>query len=510
MTNSTTLFRALLIYGLCLPLAIFLGYMLASPLDFTTFLTLGLILLLLTIPILLNWHRPLLMACWNMSAVVPFLPGGPPMWLVMAGMSLLIAVLQRALNKNATLLNVPSLTLPLVFIAVVVLGTAMLTGGIGFGVTGGSSGGGKRYVLVLGAIMGYFALTSQRIPPQRAMLYVCLFFLGALTAVVGNMAPFVDPSLYFLFYLFPVEKAGLQAIGNEIVVGASEMARFSGLTAACFGIVATMLAVYGIRGLMSLRKGWRPLIFLGVILLSMLGSFRSSLVLILLTLFTQFCFERMYRTRLLPITILIGILMAAILLPVVEKLPLSIQRTLSVLPIKVDPIARYSAEMSNQWRVDMWRILLPDLTKYLLLGKGYALNAREIEMVADMEKSGRSTSMDVAMLAGDYHNGPLTLYVPLGLFGALGFIWFLAASLRALYRNYRYGGAALHNINTFLLASFTARIVFYTFVFGSFQLDFVIFTGIIGLSVALNGGVAAPEATPELETATDQLELAKV
>lgn len=509
MTDATTLFRALLIYGLCLPLAIFLGYLLATPMDFTTFAVLGLVLLLLTVPILLKWHHPLLLVCWNTTAVIPFLPGGPQMWLIMAGASLLIALLQRALNRNVKFLFVPSVTWPLVFLAMVVLVTAKFTGGIGFGAIGGSSGGGKRYVLMLGAIIGYFALTTQRIPPQRAVLFVCLFFLGALTSAIGNLAPLVGPEFYFLFYIFPVEKAGLQAIGNEIVI-ASETAQFNGLIWACLGIVCALLAVHGIRGLTDVRKSWRLLIFLGAIIGSLYGGFRTIVVILMLTFFFQFYLERLYRTRLLPITILIGILLAAVLLPVVDKLPHSVQRALSVLPIEVDPLVRYSAEVSSEWRIAIWKIIVPEIPQYLLLGKGYALNAKEMEMMSDLEKAGRGTSMDVALLAGDYHSGPLTVIISFGIFGALAFIWFLAASLRVLYRNYRYGEPALRNLNTLLLAYFAARVVFFFFVFGSFHTDLFLFTGIIGLSVSLNGGVARLEVVSESETASGQLELAKV
>jgi len=508
MTNAVSLIRSLLIYGLCLPLAIFLGYLLATPLDFTTFATVGLVLLLLMVPILLNWHRPLLIAFWSTSVVVPFLPGSPPVWLTMAGISLLITVLQRTLNKDLKLLNVPSLTWPLVFLALVILVTAKLTGGIGFGAAGGSTGGGKRYILMLGGILGYFALSSQPIPRKRAGLFVCLFFLGALTAAVGNLAPLVNPSFYFLFSIFPVEKAGLEAIGNEIVV-ASALAQFSGLTLACSGIVYSMLALYGIRGLIDLRYVWRLLLLMGVVVVGFFGGFRSIFVTYVLVFISQFYFERLYRTRLLPVMVLVGILTVSLLLPVVDRLPLSIQRTLSVLPVQVDPAVRFSADASSEWRVTMWKVLLPDIPKYLLLGKGFGLNAREMELLSDLQKSGRASSMEVALLASDYHNGPLTVIIPFGIFGALGFVWFLVASMRVLYRNYRYGDAALRNLNTFLLAFFVARVTFFFFVYGAFHTELYIFTGIIGLSVSLNGGVARPEPVSEAETNVGQLEPAK-
>ncbi len=508
MTNAVSLFRSLLIYGLCLPLAIFLGYLLATPLDFTTFATVGLVLLLLTVPILLRWHRPLLIMLWSTSMVVPFLPGGPPMWLTMAGTSLMIAILQRTLNKEMKFLSVPTLTWPLIFLALVILITAKFTGGIGFGASGGSTGGGKRYVLLLGAIIGYFALTSQRIPIGRASLFVSLYFLGALTAAVGNLAPLVNPRFYFLFSIFPVEKAGLEAIGNEIVV-ASSLAQFSGLTLACSGIIYSMLAVYGIRGLTDLRYVWRLLFLLGVVIVGFLGGFRSIFVTYVLVFICQFCFERLYRTRLLPILILIGVLTVSLLLPVVDRLPLSLQRTLSVLPVQVDPMVRFSADASTEWRVAMWKVLLPDIPKYLLLGKGFGLNAREMELLSDLQKSGRASSMDVALLAGDYHNGPLTVIIPFGIFGALGFLWFLVAAMRVLYRNYRYGDPALRNLNTFLLSLFVARMLFFFFVFGAFHTELYIFTGILGLSVSLNGGVARPAVAAETEMNLEQSELAR-
>jgi hypothetical protein len=47
----------------------------------------------------------------------------------------------------------------------------------------------------------------------------------------------------------------------------------------------------------------------------------------------------------------------------------------------------------------------------------------------------------------------------------------------------------LQNINTFLLSYFMARAVFYFAGFGAFSNDIALFLGVMGLSVALNGGV---------------------
>jgi hypothetical protein len=96
-------------------------------------------------------------------------------------------------------------------------------------------------------------------------------------------------------------------------------------------------------------------------------------------------------------------------------------------------------------------------------------------------------------LVGDFHNGPLSVLVPFGLWGAIAWLWFLAAALRVLYFNYKYGDPALRHLNTFFFAVFLMRTLFFFVVFGGIESDMLIFAGLLGLSVSLNGGVARPQ-----------------
>ena len=54
MSNASALFRSLIVYGLCLPLAVTLGYLLANPLDLTTVAVVGILLFVLMIPFFLR------------------------------------------------------------------------------------------------------------------------------------------------------------------------------------------------------------------------------------------------------------------------------------------------------------------------------------------------------------------------------------------------------------------------------------------------------------------------
>lgn len=130
-------------------------------------------------------------------------------------------------------------------------------------------------------------------------------------------------------------------------------------------------------------------------------------------------------------------------------------------------------------------------------GKGYALNPTDLYLADENVRRRLSSASEVAILAADYHNGPLSVLIPFGIWGGLAFLWFLIAAGRVLYRNWRFGEAALRNVNTALLAVFVGRAVFFFLVFGSLDADMFAFTGLVGLSVSLNGGVQAAPAMDE-------------
>jgi len=190
--------------------------------------------------------------------------------------------------------------------------------------------------------------------------------------------------------------------------------------------------------------------------------------------------------------VLLAISLTAIGLPMVEKLPMTVQRSLSFLPIAVNPIAREDAEGSSEWRLNIWREVVPTIPQYLLVGKGYSIDARELDQASDFSAINSADTGRGATVASDFHNGPLSVIIPLGIFGAVGFLWFLAAAFRVLLYNYRYGDAEYRRINTFLLAYFTVRVLYFLAIFGSLHTELTMFTGLIGLSISINGGMRRP------------------
>src|SRR5436305_1819582 len=129
MSNSFALPKSLIIFGICIPLALLVGYLLATPTDFMSFGVVGIIILVLCIPLFLRWHRSALIFAWNANMTVFFLPGEPSLWMLLAGVSLFLAVLACIMDKQIVFQNVRSITIPLAFLLLVILITAKLTGG---------------------------------------------------------------------------------------------------------------------------------------------------------------------------------------------------------------------------------------------------------------------------------------------------------------------------------------------------------------------------------------------
>jgi O-antigen ligase/polysaccharide polymerase Wzy-like membrane protein len=498
MANTMSIPKAHIIMGLCLPLAVVLGYILAQPLDAGGLAVVVLVFAVLSVPLFMKWHHPLLILSWNAAANPLFLPGRPAMWMVMSLISLFFALLARSVNSNRRFIQTPSVTKPVIFLSAVVVATAMMTGGLGIRSLGSEHYGGRGYFYILCSIAGYFALTSRRIPPEKATFYVTMFFLSAFTVVLGDLAIIGGPKFTFLLYVFaPDSGAETLAAGVNASLG---MARIGALPVAGAAIYGYILARYGIRGVLKLDRPWRFLLIAIGVFGCLASGFRSSFILFALTFLALFWFEGLHHTKILPILIGAAMIAGIVILPNAEKLPIMAQRTLSFIPaVPVDPIAKESAQTSTEWRVEMWKAVLPQVPRYLLKGKGYAFDPNDLYMAQQSVNHGYGVQAAGAIVAGDYHNGPLSVLIPFGIFGFFGFIWFLVASLKVLYYHYRFGAPELHRVNTFLLAAFAAKTFFFIFIFGALSGELFMFIGIIGLSIALNG-----PPTPSLQPETSE------
>jgi hypothetical protein len=477
-------YRIYAAYLLAIPLALILGILASSPNELT-FMLISMLLFFLALPLFLKWHHALLVVFWNSAFSAFFLPGQPTFWLLFAALSFGLSVLSHVMGRRP-FLPVPEMARPLLFMAAVVVCTAFYRGGIGIRSLGGAAHGGKNYIYILGAIIGYFALTAAPIPILKSRRMASLFFLSGTTPALSNLVYVLGPAFFVLYYFLPVGPAGGQAASD---FGLTDVDRIAGLAPASFAALCFLLAHYGIRGLFNVAKPWRLVFLCLTIGASFFAGFRSILGLLFLVFAFQFCFEGLLRTRLFPIMVVLAISGFVLLLLFANRMPLSVQRAVSFLPVNMDSEILEDAKGSSEWRFQMWSIVWKDVPKYLIVGKGYSFDPTEMELTKQGIQLGTLSSFEEAMLAGDYHSGPLSVIIPFGIIGSVAFVWVLIAGFRVLYSNYRHGDARLSRINSVLLSYYLANVVSFCFIFGSFSNQLFIFLGAVGFSVSLNGGV---------------------
>jgi hypothetical protein len=270
--------------------------------------------------------------------------------------------------------------------------------------------------------------------------------------------------------------------------------RYAGLGPASLALFAFVLTRWGIRGVFVVSKPWRLLLFLVAVAAATFSGFRSVAGGLFIIFLVQFMAEGLWRTIWLPV--FAGLALACMVPTVLfaNRMPASVQRVLSVFPVDINPDVREEAENSTGWRYEMFHIVWQEVPNYFWIGKGYSIDPTDLYLTMEGINKGLLSDYEGAIVTGDYHNGLLSVLIPFGIFGLIAFVWLLTAGVKVMYCNYRYGDPWLKRINSFLFSYFLAETLLFFPVFGAFNAQLVMFLGILGLSVSLNGGVCRKTA----------------
>ena len=477
--NSESL-RLPLIYTAIMVLAAVLGSALAVGAEFDTIVLIACLGGVLVSPLILKWHRAVLFFSWNSTVGLFFLIGQSPLWISFTVLSLVFSLAEWAILREKRFVPTPAILWPLSVFTLVVVVTMLARGGLGIQWMGsGALSGGGKYVYVLCACLGYVALTGMAIPVEKAPLYYGLFFLGGLTGFVGPVASWLGGPIGNLQYVFnPAEG----------VAASDGIFRVKGFAFTGSAIVGWLLARYGFDGVFHTRHFWRLGLLLVAILAALLSGYRTTLVTFAVTLMILFVLERHYRTSRLLWWVAAALVFFACLIPLTPHLPTPVQRSLAFLPLPVDPAVKFDADGTVEWRENLWQALLDDVPQYFWLGKGLTVSTVDMEWAETIGRFG-ADQWYRAYLTGEHHNGFLSVIISFGIWGVLSFFWLLGAGLWVLLRNYRYGLPELRSVNAYLLASYVAWAVLFFSYWGTLYWLMKDVTGLLGLSVALNGGM---------------------
>lgn len=392
------------------------------------------------------------------NLVFPGLPQGIPLGHALAlGFTGLI-ILRMAIIKQSwgPKLEKRSFLFALGFVLVTLLTIAVR--GFGLRVLGGGGGwGGAAYIRLFIAFGFLLATETVIVRPHTWRRFIWILFLATGIPAACQML-FRLSGGEISFQLNFIRPDTWALADNLQTIETQGMVRYFGFAGLAFGLTAV-----------ALTRTHRYLTILGLVgalVLDMFSGFRTSITTTLLIVALYMWFASGPR-RLHRVTMLItACVLAAILIhPFIRQFPLAVQRALAFIPFyDISPEAAYDADASTQWRLKIWVLMIQNIPKYLLVGKGV--------LIQDELTSASSMHMiDPTQLAYEwhnYHNGPLGIlhdYGALGLVTVLGFL-FMSCREFLRWKELFVPGQFMHRYYIFLLVNYLTQVVNFLVLYG--------------------------------------------
>jgi len=173
-----------------------------------------------------------------------------------------------------------------------------------------------------------------------------------------------------------------------------------------------------------------------------------------------------------------GMLGIVLIIPFASHLPYTFQRTLAFLPLNLSTEAEEAAKASSEWRVKIVGSAAAANTTTSAAGR--RLRHHDGRLSNDGVGTAGTTgtafqtvdpSQQGLALSHDFHNGPLSVVLPFGIWGVIAFLWFMSAGFPVMYRNFRHGNPALRTINTFMWVHYIYLCFAFLIFGGSFAMD---------------------------------------
>ena len=304
----------------------------------------------------------------------------------------------------------------LVFLNLAWLVVTFIKNPTGLSFLGSDMVGARKYIDMSMAFISYSVLSRCRIPSKMAY-YLPLWLAAGMAAPYALQAvATVSPELgeyISQVYTLQVQTAA-QAINTQGAMGAEE--RIFGLEKTALPFFTAMCAYYAPATFINPLHPLRALALVVTCILVGLSGFRSYLLAMAGYVVASTWLRG--RTRdFIPLTVvaLLGVIALAGAVQSGVRVPLTIQRALTVLPLGWDAEAMKTAETTTTWRLDMWRDAWndPNYFKDKVFGDGFGFTQQELmlfanEMTGMQGLTGLSNTYEMFIIRGSLHNGPLS------------------------------------------------------------------------------------------------------
>ena len=448
-----------------------------------------------------------------LEGFVNALPGSPSAWYLGVFAAIGVLVTRFTLRSRDFYWRF-TWTDALIALQIPVLAQAYLRNPTGFALFGGDIVGGKPYVEYAIAIMGYFCLAFIRTDYQTVTRVIKIMILvmaaDSLLKALSGFSPGLALAVGRLYSNVDY------AAASSLLEGGSDFdmtvdTRFGSLRDFADFLGLLCMAFY--RPITCLLPIYpKQFILFSISLVAMLFSgFRSGL-LKLGMYFTAACIVRrkpldLFWAGIFAFLILSGLLATGEL----KRMPFSIQRVLSFLPIEVDSAARAEAQGSSDWRFEMWKLALTT-DRYIsnkILGDGFGFSADEQKAQFDVQARGgyltKQQNQDLFLTKGSYHGFHVETIRFTGVLGLIIATIILLIFMNLAYRNIRYfEGRHNAKLIMFVCLPFLISPIYYWLVFGSYKSGFVTYILASGILKVLDNVHAQEIASAKSEAAAAQ------
>jgi hypothetical protein len=293
---------------------------------------------------------------------------------------------------------------------------------------GSDSVGGRKYIDMGFAFIGYFVLSRCYIPSRWARYLPIFLAIGLATPYALQSIASLSPQLgEAISWVYGVQVQSVDQAPGSQATAASE-GRIAGLERTALPLFLAMCAYYPPITFISPLYPARVFAFATAFVLVGLAGYRSFL----LALPGYMAVATWLRGRIrdfIPLAAVgvIGIVVLAGAVQAGLAVPLTIQRALSVIPLGWDAAAVKDAEATTTWRLDMWRDAWndPNYFKDKIFGDGFGFTQQELILFANqmMGQQGLlgAASYEMFIIRGSLHNGPLSS-IRYGGFGGLALL----------------------------------------------------------------------------------------
>lgn len=423
-------FQFLFWFGIMALSALFAGYFLAVN---SLLVALGItgVVGLMTLPYHSKLSYILAISTFNSALIVPLFPGRPYFWefaalLGWSGLIVTIFMRQYAADSARVLKENRWLLIGVIGYCVVLIIT-MFYRGVGLRILGSEQMGGRFYFQQLTCAIFPFIFIMLR-PSEKTIVRLLVWQCGlTITFLISDFVLTKAPdALIFLLQFF--ELSG-DAVNFEMKAARFGIRRFQSFYVVSSGFFFLLLMYHNLTDFFT-RKGLYLIpALLAILLVGTLSGHRYLAVIVFGVLVVSAYGERFFTMKNCGVAFGVSVFVLIIAYGASERMPLAVQRTISVLPgISIHSRAKIDAEGTLEVRRMLRTAGMKLVPHYVWMGRGFGQEAQDYSWQWD------PTTVTGHVNMGRFYNGFLGLLVNTGLAGTTFMLIFLGIGSRTAWR----------------------------------------------------------------------------